>query len=62
MAVSMGVKCDGSAIRVQILPPSLASLIILVVSFFGLLLFLKKYVFIYLARLGLGCSVWVLVP
>ena len=39
MAVSMGVKCDGSAIRVQILPPSLASLIILVVSFFGLLLF-----------------------
>ena len=62
MAVSMGVKCDGSAIRVQILPPSLASLIILVVSFFGLLLFLKKYVFIYLAILGLGCSVWDLVP
>ena len=38
MAVSMGFKCDGSAIRVQILPPSLASLVILEVNFFVLLL------------------------
>ena len=49
MTISMGVKCDGSAIRVQILPPSLASLVILVVSFF--VLFFKKN-FIYL----FGCT------
>ena len=64
MAVSMGFKCDGSAIRVQILPPSLSSLVILEVNFFVLLLlfFFFLNVFIYLAGLGLGCSVWDLVP